>query len=75
MKIHDLCSYQIEISDQIDEKTFNATSPLQIKIIETGQTTTLFMVSADQSGLVGLVRRLHQQGFVLLSVRRAVEGT
>ncbi len=62
--------YYIEIQDRMDEKLFNATSPLQMTVVKRSTDSTLLAASADQSGLIGLLRHLHQQGYVLLSVRR-----
>ena len=53
-----------------DENTFNATSPLQMTVVRVDMAATLFTICADQSGLIGLIRHLHGQGFVLLSVYR-----
>jgi hypothetical protein len=39
-----------------------------------GQVTTFSNVIMDQAGLVGLIRRLHGLGVVLLSVRQAPEA-
>ena len=66
--MHDLCIYHIEIKNHIDQESFNATSPLKIKVAEVRQATTLFTVSTDQSGFVGLIRHLHRGGFKILSV-------
>jgi hypothetical protein len=40
-------------------------------VIRTDPAATLLEIHADQSGLIGLLRYLHQQGFVLLSVYRS----
>jgi len=66
--MQDLCAYHIEVQGKVDENAFNASSPLQVKVVHANPDTTFFTVSADQSGLIGLLRYLHQQGFVLLSV-------
>ena len=66
--MHDMCNYQIEVRGQVDVKSFNATSPLQTTVIRTDKAATLFTIRTDQSGLIGLIRHLHGQGFVLLSV-------
>jgi len=63
-------TYHIEVKGQVDERAFNATSPLQVKVARAGTESTLFTLHADQSGLVGLIRHLHHQGFVLLSLVR-----
>ena len=68
--MHDICTYQIEVRGQVDEKAFNASSPLQMTVVRVGTAATLFTICADQSGLIGLIRHLHARGFVLLSVYR-----
>jgi hypothetical protein len=68
--MHDTCTYQIEVRGQVDEDAFNATSPLQMTVVRLEPDATLFTICADQSGLIGLIRHLHRQGFVLLSVYR-----
>lgn len=68
--MHELCTYHVEVRGQLDENAFNATSPLQMTVVRTGPAATLSTVRADQSGLIGLIRHLHQQGFVLLAVSR-----
>lgn len=69
--MQNLCAYNIEVQGKVDENSFNATSPLQVMVGHAYPDTTLFTISADQSGLIGLLRYLHQQGFVLLSVYRS----
>ena len=68
--MHDICTYHIEVRGQVNEDSFNATGPLQITVVQMDSTATLFTITADQSGLIGLIRHLHQQGFLILSVRR-----
>ena len=68
--MHEICTYYIQVRDQVDEITFNVASPLQITVVQFDSAVTLFTVSADQSGLIGLIRYLHRQGFVILSVHR-----
>jgi hypothetical protein len=68
--MHDTCTYQIEVRGQVDEDVFNATSPLQMTVVRVDAAATLLTICADQSGLIGLIRHLHRQGFVLLSVYR-----
>ena len=70
-RMHDIfCTYHIEVQGHVDENAFNATSPLQMRVVRIDPAATLFTVCADQSGLIGLIRHLHGQGFVLLSVTR-----
>ena len=68
--MHNICTYRIEVRDQVSENDLNATSPLQVTVVQENTATTLFTICADQSGLVGLMRHLHGHGFVLLSVIR-----
>ncbi len=68
--MHDICTYHIEVRGQMDEDTFNATSPLEVTVVRVDSAATLFTICADQSGLIGLIRHLHGHGFVLLSVTR-----
>ena len=63
-------TYYIEVQGQVDEHEFNTTSPLRVSIEQTVSATAVFTLYADQSGLVGLIRQLHHQGFVILSMSR-----
>ena len=67
--MHDLCIYQIEIQNHMDQESFNAASPLQIDVVEIKQATTLFTITTDQSGLIGLLRHLHRVGYKIIFVR------
>ena len=68
--MHDLSEYQIKVKDHLEETSFNAISPIQITIEKVrGLETTLNIVS-DQSGLVGFIRFLHRQGFLIISIYR-----
>lgn len=66
----ELCTYQIEVRNGFDEEAFNASSPLQVTVVRVDRGITFLAAHADQSGLIGLLRHLHQQGYVLLSVCR-----
>ena len=68
--MQELYEYQIEVQGQMDQGVFNSTSPIQVHVDRVEDMTTLLTVHADQSGLVGLIRHLHHQGFVLLSFSR-----
>jgi hypothetical protein len=63
-------TYHIKLQGQVDEEDVNGTSPLQVIMKQTDSVATLFTLHADQSGLVGLIRHLHHQGFVILSMFR-----
>lgn len=64
------CTYSIRVRGEVDESPFNTKSPLQLTVMEANPDSTLFQISTDQSGLIGMMRHLHAQGFVLLSVFR-----
>ncbi len=66
--MHVIGTYHIEVQGTVDEQAFNKTSPLQITVDRADADITLLNICADQSGLIGLLRHLHQQGFVLVSV-------
>lgn len=61
-------TYLIRIGGQASAEELNATSPLRVTVAGSEPAATLLSVSADQSGLIGLLRHLHGLGFVLLSV-------
>jgi len=67
--MHDTCTYHLDVQGKMDEAIFNASSPLRIRVVRTNQAITRFRITADQSALVGLIRHLHSQGFVLQSVK------
>ena len=68
--IHTMNTYHIKVRGKVEESDFNPKSPLHITVIQTDLGATLFTLCTDQSGLIGLLRHLHGQGFVLLSVHR-----
>lgn len=68
--MQEIYTYHIEVEGQVDEKEFNGASPLKIKVSRADMAVTLLTLHADQSGLVGLIRHLHHQGFVILSLSR-----
>lgn len=73
--MHGICTYHIQVQGQVDECTFNATSPLRVSVVQAGTDATLFAVHTDQSGLIGLMRHLHGHGFAILSVCRERQTT
>lgn len=68
--MRDICSYRIEVRDQLDEYPFNARSPQQIRVVRADEEMSVFTTCTDQAGLIGLLRQLHGQGFTILSVAR-----
>lgn len=68
--MHAICHYQLEVQECVFEADFNATGPLPVSVIHINPLATRLALDTDQSGLIGLVRYLHQQGIVLLSLCR-----
>jgi hypothetical protein len=72
VRMQEMCDYRIEVKNNLDENAVNATAPLQVRVERVDPSSTALTACTDQAGLIGLLRYLHQQGFVLLSVKRAV---
>lgn len=68
--MNDMCVYYIQLRGAVDEAEVNTMSPLQMTRQRVDATGTLCSVHTDQSGLVGLLRYLHDRGFLLLSFQR-----
>ena len=63
--------YEIKVYGQLDESWllwFEA-AKAPVEIVTQCEVTTFANVMTDQAGLVGLIRRLHGHGIVLLSIR------
>ncbi len=69
MMLEEVRIYWIEIYGTVAEDEINAAAPLNLTVARAGQEKTALAVSADQAGLIGLLRHLHGMGFVLLSVQ------
>lgn len=68
--MQEFCDYQIAVSGKLDQDLFNTESPIRIKLISSSSDASLFTAHTDQPGVIGLIRHLHRQGFLLLSLRR-----
>ena len=68
--MQELAAYQIEVQDQLDGDDFNAISPIQITVKDVSDTKSTLAFLTDQSGLIGLIRFLHRQGYIILSINR-----
>lgn len=66
--MHDTSTYHVVVKGEVDETALNAASPIRVQVGRLESETTRLTIQADQSGLIGLLRHLHQQGFVLLSM-------
>jgi hypothetical protein len=64
----DMHSYHIQLRGVVSETEINAMSPLRLEREGGDTAVTLFAVRTDQSGLVGLLRYLHNLGFVFQAI-------
>jgi hypothetical protein len=68
--MHGIFTYRIEVQGKVDEKDLNANSPLKMIVHRAEGDSTVVMIHTDQSGLIGLMRHLHGQGFIFRSLNR-----
>jgi hypothetical protein len=72
MSLNSQNTYEIKIRGQLDETWLGwfgeVKAHAEVSADET-QVTTFSNVAMDQAGLVGLIRRLHGHGILLLSIR------
>jgi hypothetical protein len=70
----DVGKYLIQLIDQVDETEINVMSPIHMTAVTVSEVSQLppagtgFVICTDQSGLIGLRRRLHGMGIVFCSV-------
>ncbi len=70
--------YEITVKGDVDMSWLKDFAQVDVRteiITGRGLQPTLFKVVADQAGLVGLVRRMHGLGIVLLSIRQVSTGS
>ena len=73
MSLNSQNKYEIKIYGQPDESWqgwFGEAKTSTEPLLDTGQVTTISDITMDQAGLVGLIRRLHGHGIVLVSIRQ-----
>ena len=61
-------TYLIRLHGSVDIDEENALAPLLLQAVRIEATTMQVTASADQAGLIGLLRHLHGLGFQFLSV-------
>lgn len=73
MNLNSLNTYEIKICGQLDASWLvsmgEMKAPMEI-VVDDSEVTTLSNIVMDQAGLVGLIRRLHGLGIVLISIRQ-----
>lgn len=65
--------YEIKVYGQVDDSWLGWFREAEVHfeiLADTSQVTTFSDVIMDQAGLVGLIRRLHGLGIVLISIRQ-----
>lgn len=68
-EMNDMYVYRVQLRGKVDEAEINTMSPLQMTRQQMDTAGTFFFVHTDQSGIIGLLRHLHNRGFILLSFR------
>jgi hypothetical protein len=65
-------NYEIRIYGQADDSWLGWFGKAEVRseFIDDTQVTTFSNISMDQAGLVGLIRRLHGLGIVLISIQQ-----
>ena len=73
MSLNSRNRYEIKICGQLDDSWLawfgEANAPVEV-VVDDSQMTTFSNVIMDQAGLVGLIRRLHGYGIVLISIQQ-----
>jgi hypothetical protein len=65
--------YEIKVSGQLDDSCLDWFGEAKAHTgisVDNSQVTTFSDVVLDQAGIVGLIRRLHGVGIVLISIRQ-----
>jgi len=65
-------NYEIKVYGQLDDSCLGWFGEAQVHVenlVDNSQMTTFSNVVMDQAGLVGLIRRLHGHGIVLMSIQ------
>ena len=73
LSLNSLNRYEIKIQSLLDASWLGLFEKVEIHteiLDDNKQVTTISNVIMDQAGLVGLIRRLHGRGIVLISIRQ-----
>jgi hypothetical protein len=65
-------TYHIALQGQILIDELNAMSPVQMTPVVENQHCTAFTICTDQSGMLGLLRHLHNLGIVIVSCEKII---
>ena len=64
----DLRSYTLKLSGTLDDDFITSFCPSKTTVLCENGTTSLSNIRTDQSGILGLIRHLHNLGCVILSL-------
>ena len=63
-------TYRLRIRGELDKDFVSSFCPKGTTMVHTGGVTVLDEIDTDQSGIIGLVRHVHNLGCVILGLER-----
>ncbi len=66
--MEEFLEYRIQIQGKFDRDDLNRNSPVNLFLGEGSGSDSYIEVTTDQSGLIGVLRYLHQRGIVIRSM-------
>ncbi len=69
MEDHTMKNYTIKLSGSLEEDFIAAYCPFGTKFMSDNEATILSNISTDQSGIIGLLRGLHNLGCTFLEIK------
>jgi hypothetical protein len=70
----DICSYTLQFSGTLDDDFLASFCPAGTTLTFHADITTLANLRTDQSGIIGIIRRLHNLGCILLALETEQES-
>jgi hypothetical protein len=61
-------TYCIQVQDQVEVEALNPMSPVHMKPLKADPSNTTFTICTDQSGMLGLLRHLHNLGIDITDI-------
>ena len=65
---HDQRSYTLKLAGLLEDDFISAYCPPETVVLRQDNTTNLTNLHTDQSGMIGLIRNLHNLGYTILSM-------
>lgn len=66
----DVQVYQLRLREPLEERFLASYCPPGTTLVQEGDTTLLSNIETDQSGIMGLIRHLHNLGCTILELQR-----